>query len=372
MTLEVLTVQSMAALPDVFWDSFHQGSAVYQSRPWLTFVERSAGPAIAYVAAADAGQGLGLMPVYPAPVEPGSGYALTELSGASPDARAWLCGNRRAYRNEMLHGAVPVSGDRGRRVLDTLAAAASASASPPTLIFPYVSKDIAEVLCRTVPRAVPVLSRLDATIHVEGRSFDEYIRELGQTKAAKVRREIRRFQRAGYSTRIERLADCWHEAGPLVANVQQRYGHDDTAESCRQGLRGQAELMAGHDVVFTARRAGRLVALSLFYEWNGTLAGRVVGFDYASLADAMEYFNLTFYWPLEYACSRGLSRIMFGTGSEYAKQHRGATMTGLWTVIGGPSGRAGNWRERNKHMREHLSTVVPVEESELSDGWFRD
>lgn len=379
MTFEVLAVPSLAALSDVFWESFHQGASVYQSRPWLTFVEQSASPTIAYVAATEAGQGLGLMPVYPVPAVSGSGYALTELIGADAvPGTGWLCGNRRAYRNEMLHTALPATGDRRQRVLNTLvkAAAAGPAASPPMLIFPYVSKDIAEALCQTVPHAVPFLSRLDATIHIDGRSFNEYIRDLGQTKATKARREIRRFERAGYSRRIERLADCWHEAGPLVANVQQRYGHDNTPESCRRGLRRQGELMAPHDVVFTARSAGRLVALSLFYEWNGTLAGRVVGFDYDRLADAMEYFNLTFYWPLEYACSRGLSGIWFGTGSEHAKQRRGARLTGLWTVIAGPdplpSAVAGTWRERNTRMRERLSAAAPVEEPELSDGWFRE
>lgn len=377
--VEVLTARSLDGLPAGFWSSFHRGAGVYQSRPWLEFVERSAAPAATYVAATRAGQALGLMPVYPEPGAPGTGYALTELAGAGTmPGTALLCGNRRAYRNEMLAAALPEGGQLRPEVLGMLAEAAAAtsrSASRPALIFPYVSREYASLLCQGVPDAVPLLSKLDANIHVHGRSFDEYVRDLGQKKASRVRREMRLFERAGYATGTERLADCWYEAGPLVANVQHRYGHDDTPQSCRRGLRRQAELMAGHDVVFTARRAGRLVALALCYEWNGTLASRVVGFDYKNLAGTMEYFNLNFYQPLEYACSRGLSQILLGTGSEHAKQQRGALLTGLWTVVAGPgalpSTGPGGWHEHNARVRKQLTAAAPVEESVLSDGWFR-
>lgn len=377
MTIEALTVPSLASLPAAFWQSFHRGAGVYQSRPWLEFVERTAGPATAYVATTEAGQGLGLLPMYPAPTEPGTGYALSDLAEitAAPGT-IWLCGNRRAYRNEMLVVSLPEDGRLGQMALGALgsAAAAACPSDPATLIFPYVSKTHADMLCRTMPHAVPFLSKLDANIHINGRSFDEYVRGLGRKKASTIRWEMRRFERAGYATAVERLADCWQEAGPLVANVQRRYGHDDTPDSCRRGLRLQGELLAGHDVVFTARRAGRLVALALFYEWNGTLASRVVGFDYSGLAGAMEYFYLNFYWPLEYACGRGLTRILLGTGSEQAKQQRGAALTGLWTVISGPNPvpetGPGSWRAHNAQVRKQLMTTAPIGEAELGDEWF--
>jgi uncharacterized protein len=357
VTIEVLTARSPDELPAGFWSSFHQGAGVYQSRPWLEFVQQSAAPAVTYLAATENGQALGLMPVYPEPGAPGSGYGLTELAGVgSVPETALLCGNRRAYRNEMLPAAPPAGGQPGPEVLGTLtraAAATSTAASPPALIFPYVSQECASMLCQAVPDAVPLLCRLDANIRLHGRSFDEYVHDLGQKKASRVRREMRLFERAGYTVGNERLADCWYEAGPL---------------------RRQAELLAGHDVVFTARRTGRLVALALHYEWNGTLASRVVGFDYDNLAGAMEYFNLNFYQPLEYACARGLSQILLGTGSEHAKQQRGATLTGLWTVVAGPgappSAGPGSWYEHNTRVRKQLTAAAPVEEQVLSDGWF--
>jgi hypothetical protein len=160
----------------------------------------------------------------------------------------------------------------------------------------------------------------------------------------------------------------------LVANVQQRYGHDDTAESCRQDLRAMSEQFAGHDLVFTARRGGKLVAAAVFFHWNDTLAGRVVGFDYANLAGAMEYFNLYFYQPISYACEHGVTRILFGLGSERTKQLRGAQLSGLWTLAIGPAVTAGlvDWRTRNAVMRERLTKSAQVNEARLSDVRFGD
>jgi uncharacterized protein len=376
VSIEVLSVQSIPAVPTQFWSSFHRAAGVYQSRPWLEFVEWSAGPAVKYVQVTDGEEALGLLPVYPEPGAAGSGYSLAELAGASAaPGTAWLCGNRRAYRNEILLASLSAASGTGQKALAMLTAAvqeAGPHANRPWLAFPYLSRDYAEVLCDTLPHSVPLLSKLDANIDIDGRSFDEYVRDLGSKQAGEVRREMQRFERAGYTVDIERLADCWYEAGPLVANVQRRYGHDDTPESCRNGLRRQAELLGGLDVVFTARRGGRLVAVTVCYEWNGTLASRVVGFDYPSLAGAMEYFYLNFYRPLEYACARGLTRILLGTGSEQAKQRRGACLTGLWTVIAaaGPALVPGNWRARNAQVREQFAAVAGHRKAELSDGWF--
>jgi uncharacterized protein len=365
-------------LPASFWTSLHHGAGFYQSRPWLKFTEWSAGKAVTYAWVTMGGRALGLLPVYPAPDAPGSGYTLAELSGDdATDIPAGVCGNRRGYRNEMLITTLSPASGTGRAVLARLAGAALQACTDmgcPTVVFPYVSREYAGVLCQVLPHAIPLLSRLDAHIDVRGRSFDEYVRELGSQKAWKVRKEIRRFAQAGYRTGVERLGDCWHEAGPLVANVQQRYGHNDTAESCRRGLRAQAELLSDHDLVFTARNCGKLVAAAVYYKWNDTLVSRCVGFDYASLAGAGEYFNLNIYQPMNYACEHGLERIMLGTGTESAKRQRGAQLTGLWTVAAGPelAIRLHDWRARNAAALERLKLAAQITDADLPDEWCGD
>ena len=369
---------SLDDLPVSSWLSYHPEADFHQSRPWLEFVERSADRPVAYTWVTTSDQMLGLLPVYQEPVAPGSGYALADLGGASTaPGPAAVCGNRRGYRSEMLVGSLPPASAAGREALGRLTEAAQiigAEMNWPGLVFPYLRHDYAAVLREIMPNAIPLLSGLYAHIDIGGRSFDEFIKALGKKKTDMVRNEIRRFERAGYATAIERLVDCWEEVGPLVASVQQRYGHDETAQECRRDLRAQGELLAGHDLVFTARRGGKLIAAAVFYHWNDTLVGRVVGFDYANLADAMEYFNLYFYQPLSYACEHGVTRILLGTGSERAKQLRGAQLNGLWTVAVWSARPAWpvDWRARNQATRERLAGSARIDEAELTNEWCAD
>lgn len=369
--LDVHIGASLDDLPVSSWPSFDREAGFYHSRPWLEFVERTAGPAVAYACAIGQGQTLGMLPVYQ-PARQGSGYALADLGGAdSASDPVAVCGNRRGYRNEILASSLPATSEIGRAALAGLATAAQAICDEKgwsNLVFPYLSHGYATVLRQELPHAIPLLGYLDANIDIAGRSFDEYVRGLGAKKADVVSNEIRRFERAHYATAVERLTDCWDEVGPLVANVQQRYGHDTTAEECRQDLRAMSEQFAGHDLVFTARRGGKLIAAAVFFHWNDTLAGRVVGFDYANLAGAMEYFNLYFYQPISYACEHGVTRILLGLGSERTKQLRGAQLSGLWTLAVGPAVTAalGDWRARNAAMRERLTKSARVNEAKLS------
>lgn len=376
--LTINTGTSLDDLPVSSWLSYHSEADFYQSRPWLEFVEQSAGQAAAYAWVTEDDQMLGVLPVYQEPATPGTGYALADLGGAgAASGPVAVCGNRRGYRNEMLVGSLPPASTAGRAAMSRLAQAAQTTCAElgrPSLVFPYLRHDYAVVLRQIIPHAIPLLSGLYAHIDIGGLSFDESIRALGRKKSAVVWNEIRRFERAGYATAIERLADCWEEAGPLVASVQQRYGHEETAQSCRRDLRAQGELLAGHDLVFTARRGGKLTAAAVFYHWNDMLVGRVVGFDYANLSGAMEYFNLYFYQPLSYACEHGVTRILLGTGSERAKQLRGATLSGLWTVAAGPAISSGfiDWRARNAATRDRLATSVRIDEAGLGEEWCGD
>lgn len=369
--LDVHTGTSLDDVPVSSWLSFDPEAGFYHSRPWLEFVERTAGRAAAYAWATGQDRTLGVLPVYE-PARPGSGYALADLGGAdSASGPVAVCGNRRGYRNEILASSLPVASETGRAALAGLAASAREICDQKgwsNLAFPYLSYAYATVLRQELPQAIPLLGYLDANIDIAGRSFDEYVRGLGGKKADVVWNEIRRFERAGYASAVEPLTDCWDEVGPLVANVQERYGHDTTAEECRQDLRAMSEQFAGHDLVFTARRGGKLIAAAVFFHWNDTLAGRVVGFDYASLADAMEYFNLYFYQPIRYACEHGVTRILLGLGSERTKQLRGAQLSGLWTLAVGPAVTAGlgDWRARNEAMRERLTKSARVNGARLS------
>jgi hypothetical protein len=59
----------------------------------------------------------------------------------------------------------------------------------------------------------------------------------------------------------------------------------------------------------------------------------MVGFDYAALPGAYEYFTVAFYEPIRYAYAHGLRRIHLGRESYQAKVRRGARLRPLWGVL---------------------------------------
>jgi uncharacterized protein len=126
----------------------------------------------------------------------------------------------------------------------------------------------------------------DTTLHLPGAEFADYLTFVGRDRAYAVRKEFKAFDDAEYHGSIERLSDCWYEAGRLVANVQQRHGLDEDTDACRASLHAQAQALDDYGLAFTARRSGKLVAVALFYQWCDTLRGRLVGLDYDQIGRA--------------------------------------------------------------------------------------
>lgn len=141
-----------------------------------------------------------------------------------------------------------------------------------------------------------------------------------------------RSEAAGYEVREERLADCWEQAGALLANVERKYGRPADPEHWKRVTGRQCERLNDRGVVFACHRGAGLVAFCLTYPWGACLHERMLGFDYAALANAYEYFNMVFYVPLAYAFAHGLRRLHLGRESYPAKVLRGARLSPLWSL----------------------------------------
>jgi predicted N-acyltransferase len=88
------------------------------------------------------------------------------------------------------------------------------------------------------------------------------------------------------------------------------------------------------------RLDGRDAAIAISFVLDGTFYQRQLGFDYEVTGRAFEYFFLAFYSPLEYAISRGLSRVDLGIGSYRAKLLRGARVEALGGYARSRGGRS--------------------------------
>src|SRR5262249_10877801 len=133
----------------------------------------------------------------------------------------------------------------------------------------------------------------DCVIDVVGASVDDHVAALPtQQRRTNFRREKHRFVDSGLEIREVGLPEYWRQLGPLLAAVQQKYGHRQTADEMRERLRRQGEHLASRAVVFACCDGDVIVGFSLAYRWGDGLALRVVGFDYERLSRADEYAQL--------------------------------------------------------------------------------
>lgn len=362
MTAPLIDVETSANLPPAArWNALSGTDSFYLSHDWLRYAAR--GTNARYLTVSAGGELLGALPLYSTAGESNADYQLDHVLGGRFAGLPTLAGTRRGYVNDLLlHPAVDKQ--RAGAVIEAMVTAVRANDA--ALL--YLTTPAAAALMRVDSGLRPLLLSADTSIPVPDGGFTAYLRELGSRRAYMVRKELRIFQEAGYETAVVLLGDIWHEAGPLVANVQQRYGHDESSEEARQSLHAQAEALGRYSVVFTARRAGTLVALSVGYIWRDTLHARMVGFDYDALCDAREYFTLLFYEPLRWATENGVHHLHMGRESYQAKLLRGAHARPLWAVAPMP---VPDWRRHNADTLAAWSRWAPRDLG-IPPSWLAD
>ncbi|MFR9788190.1 GNAT family N-acetyltransferase [Streptomyces sp. MB22_4] len=309
-------------------DALAAPGGLYASHAWLGSVEREPGASVGYLLARARDPLACALPVYDVTVEHNPYYAHRRHLDLLGLDESWaLVGARRGYRYEP-----PAAPDPGPG-LDALLAAAPARAEERGkrgLLFPFATSRTARLLWER--GAAVALDGADAAVSTGGASFEEYLQRLGSKRRIAIRHEFSAFHAAGYELGLEKLADCYAEAAPLLGQIQRKYGHEAHDDGMRDYLAGQAEALGKYSRVFTARRSGRLVGFSLMHEFSETLYAYAVGFDYAETGKAYEYDALCYYLPIEYMHRQGLRVLHLGMETYQAKPARGARLGPLWSV----------------------------------------
>jgi predicted N-acyltransferase len=331
------------------WDRLADGDAFYLTHGWLRRLEDKADRTVRYALLRRGGTLVAALPVYDVPAETGAydPARLAELTGlAGP---VMIAGAGRGQRNTLLLAPQLSEVD----ACDAVAALARAARGLAVergaagVVFPFLTTDS----LRRLMAAEPVRAAyddVDAQITGLRDGLPGYLAALSRARRQRITREMRGFAAAGWRVQEERLGDCWSELAALLFQVQEKYGHSPSVERYRTLLRRQADLLDDVSVVFGIREPdGRLVGALLAYRWRDCLYARLVGFDYARLRDATEYFNVAYYHPIDYAGRHGLSRLHLGPGAYEAKLLRGAELRPLWTAALPASGAAApallNW-----------------------------
>jgi predicted N-acyltransferase len=272
--------------------------------------------------------------------------------GAAANRAEWfpalLGGTRAGYANEVLL-APHLTAEEGGRVSASILRALFRMADVHqvrSVAFMYLnSQGVRDVGPHLGPDSRLLLTDADTFLDVSWSTFDEYLRWLTANRRRSAKREIRQFHGSGFKVSIGKLSEWYEEAGPLLSNLMNRYGARLTPEQMTRYLANQAAVLDDESVVFLCHQSGNLVGFSLFYDWAGTLYGRVCGLDYDRAGSNAEYFNLAYYLPIRYAIEQGLRSIRFGIKSYDAKLMRGAKLEPLWSAITASSSTSPQWRD---------------------------
>ena len=323
------------------WDELAAAGAperasFYLSARWLSFVEQDRSATARYVLIRHRDRLVGALPLYQVHAEENEAYRPERVLDGWGSRTCLLAGPRRGYVNGLL-AATDLAPPEQSAVRHGLLAAVDervrATDGVDAACFLYLDTTAAAALAAAPGCSIPQLVDADAWLPLPGTTFEDYLAGLSAQARTNCRHESRTFAAAGLSLELTSIGQCWAEAGPLLGQVQRRYGHGGSDQAYRAALARHAELLDDLSVVVAARRGGRLVAFALFYQWRDSLNLRMVGFDYDALPGAFEYFTVAFYEPIRYAYANGLRRIQLGRESYQAKVRRGGRLRPLWAVL---------------------------------------
>jgi predicted N-acyltransferase len=198
----------------------------------------------------------------------------------------------------------------------------------------YVPTSDAQALVAAGATAQPVLLEADATFELPASGWDAWLATLPSKRRVSVRREVRRFEEAGYEIVRRPLSECVEQIPQLAGATQSRYGSSAPQDLWRKLLGMHIAAMGAAAQVALCMRPGddEPVGFALYYVHGETLYLRWAGFDYSRLAGAAEYFNLMYYSHVVLAPQIGVRRLHAGIKTIEAKALRGARLRPLWLV----------------------------------------
>ncbi|MBO4210275.1 GNAT family N-acetyltransferase [Micromonospora echinofusca] len=333
MTSAPLRVTILDPLPErAEWAGLPDGGSYYSTPAWLRCSSRMTGGPVGAVEVRDGDRVVVVAPYWITTGRENPWRTPTKVLAPVdlPGERFLIAGTSTGYVSEMP--AVD-AGYRRRAVpliVDALHDRAVAHGVDGCLAL-YARTELVEEYRRVLPGRTPVLLDAEAVQPVPA-TFDAYPAGVSAARRRRVRAEWRRFQQAGYTLDVERLTDCRDEFVPLYQQLERRHGTDLDADELHRVLTEMARTCGDADRVFTARRAGRLVAACLCYVDGRQLTARMFAVDYSATMEAFEYFGVTYYLPMRYAIEHGYRWLSLGTGTFGPKLARGAVLHPLWAV----------------------------------------
>ncbi|WP_405450476.1 GNAT family N-acetyltransferase [Streptomyces achromogenes] len=156
--------------------------------------------------------------------------------------------------------------------------------------------------------------------------FERYLQRLPSKRRTSVRHEMKAFRARGLDIAQEELPDFLEDFVGLELQNYLKYGQAMTTAELLQRRSAWHRAVGGRLKAASCRKEGRLVGGLLFYEGGGRIDVLSVGFDYAEIEGAFAYFNMVFYWIIQYALAHSVTTVDFGTEALKGKLSRGADL----------------------------------------------
>lgn len=324
-------VNSVHAVPPADWDRLARHASVYLSHRWLAGEENDPTATASYALVRDDdGTLAAAAPLYLVHDEPNAYYEPPHLPPGTRKPRV-IAGARRGYNNAPLTDPhLPEDLDAQCLALLRETARDHAGRHGTTHWWPYLTESATR---RLAPLYGTPAHRVedDATIPLPGAGFDDYLASLPSKRRVAIRHERAAFGAAGLDVRHERLADCYEDAGRLLAALQRSHGHGDDTAAMTSLLRRQADAMGEQARVVATYEGSLMTGFCLYYHHGGTTWLRAVGLDPERPAP-FAYFALTYYAPIEAAYRHGATALHAGMKAIEAKRLRGARVSGLYAL----------------------------------------
>ena len=340
----------LGGLSSTSWNALAE-NRLYSSHDWLRFCASDiGGNTVTGGLHVPVGEGgTAAVPVTAVEHEPNSFYQwqahLSALGLPAPDAAGLLLGQRRGYQSHLLSSPGVGREQAASAILDALqklrlelAGSDLLPSTPADRPVPayglFLTTPDVQALRAAGAAGPPLLLAADAWIPIPQGGWQEWVQGLSSKRRVDmVRRDVKRFEEAGYRISVAPLGSCYTEAAHLLVGTQARYGHAADPEVLAESFRRQAEAMGdAAQVAFCGLPGEPPVGFCLYYVWGDTLYLRAAGFDYSRLHDACEYFNTVYYAPIRAAAEAGCRWVHAGIEAADAKALRGAELRPLWLL----------------------------------------
>ncbi|WP_335938781.1 GNAT family N-acetyltransferase [Streptomyces sp. PTD5-9] len=168
----------------------------------------------------------------------------------------------------------------------------------------------------------PAVLGAESVLRLDAWDWDGYLAALASRKRVRLRRELRDYREAGFTTVIRQGADALTDSVvDLQVALRAKYGLPGGRARVQRDFDAIRETVGDSCLVVSAEREGETLGFVLYLRSGQALYGRTAGFDEDRARGV--YFSLTYHETVRWSLANGVREIWYGLAAYEAKRLRG-------------------------------------------------